>query len=466
MHSNTNSESAAIDRSHEETGVAEPQDQKKAIDAWFTNCSYYRCDNKERRILASLGWSVENELKSKFGIQLQLSKEYYKTPKPLSHSAKLQKAIKENFENSRPAKDVVDPESSRNPINPRDIIFSEDNYNNSTWMAFELDLKMGIYQKSPITVILMENIPLENTISMDALLEKIRGPLLQTLKIELSSEGNQDSAKLMIENVLKNNFNQSINKLIANHQVDEKEDVGGKFYQRKANITAVDDSDTVFSKHRKLSIRNTLENISGLTTSKVVKTFRTTMVRQLVGSFSQESTLPLRRDGKLRTFKKKPLEGVSISVEPEKVEIELSKHYQACSSITSITLKERPESLEQMGRTLAKTKFGQMNTRKVKTLLFAYVATFLEIPLNSKELLDSCNVKYDRALRQTLDRDLKTLLDEISGVTFDEKRHVMATFILELKTLVLEWAQSHIPSLLTPKMSKSATKEKKENINI
>lgn len=358
----------------------DPISPEDALLEWLEKCSFAKCGESSKRQLAAIARGVQSELEEK-GILLNSS-----IPEKVG------------------------------------------SYDSAAWTAFEVDLKRGAIQRGPETDLLLAKIHESVPISRSDLLAATRESLLQQLK-----HGDADISSEKLEAQVTRLFKQALKRLKQFGLVRESGDPSNPAYIKLKSAASLEsDLDTAHSAERKTDFRRSKASL--------VAYVRKAISRRLVESFQPESSRPLRRGGKFRTFKKVPLQGISFQESPDQIEKDLSHLQQTLSAIEDMPLDD-PEPLLREGREMAARKFSKMKQGKVQTLLLAYAAKFLDLPMTDKALLGACGVTHSGAPRNTLRRDIAGLREELKSKHPQGWQIVAASFVVELHRLVLDWAK-------------------------
>jgi len=361
------------------TPEPDPISTEDALLEWLEKCSYDKCGESSKRQLAAFARGVQSELSEK-GILLNSS-----IPEKIG------------------------------------------SYDSTAWTAFEVDLKRGAMQRGPETDLLLAEIHDSVPISEGDLLAATRESLLQHLE-----QGYADISQDKMEVQVSRLFKTSLARLTQFGLVGESGDPSNPEYTKlKPAASLEEDLDTAHSAKRKTDFRRSNRSL--------VAYVRKAIARQLVESFQPESSRPLRRDGKFRTFKNVALHGISFQEFPDQIEKDLSQLQGTLSAIEDMPLED-PEPLLREGREMAALKFSKMKRGKVQTLLLAYAAKLLNLPMTDKALLGACGVNHSGAPRNTLRRDIATLSNELKSKYPQGWQIVAKSFVVELHRLVIDWA--------------------------
>jgi hypothetical protein len=374
------------------TPEPDPISPEDALLEWLEKCSFAKCGESSKRQLAAIARGVHGELSNK-GILLNSS-----VPEKLG------------------------------------------SYDSTAWTAFEVDLKRGFIQSSPVTDLILAKIHESVPISKSDLLAATRESLL----LQLKHEDDADIYPEKLESQVSRTFEEVLERLTQFGLVRESGDPSNPAYIKLKSAASLEsDLDTARSAKRKTDFRRAK--------SSLVAYVREAISRQLVESFQPESSRPLRRGGKSRTFKKVPLQGVSFQESPDQIEKDLSHLQETLSAIEDMPLDD-PEPLQRKGREMAARKFSKMKRGKVQTLLLAYAAKFLDLPMTDKALLGACGVTHSGAPRNTLRRDIVGLRAELKSKHPQGSHIVAESFVVELHRLVIDWATNQTvfqPSVAT-----------------
>jgi hypothetical protein len=284
----------------------DPISPEDALLEWLEKCSFAKCGESSKRQLAAIARGVHGELSNK-GILLNSS-----VPEKLG------------------------------------------SYDSTAWTAFEVDLKRGFIQSSPVTDLILAKIHESVPISRSDLLAATRESLL----LQLKHEDDADIYPEKLESQVSRTFEEVLERLTQFGLVRESGDPSNPAYIKLKSAASLEsDLDTARSAKRKTDFRRAK--------SSLVAYVREAISRQLVESFQPESSRPLRRGGKSRTFKKVPLQGVSFQESPDQIEKDLSHLQETLSAIEDMPLDD-PEPLLREGREMAAgTRAGQADPLRI-----------------------------------------------------------------------------------------------------
>ena len=358
---------------------------ENAVQQWLERCSYHLCDEDAQSRLAALANRVQGELSDK-GI-------FVHSPIPEKIGA-------------------VD---------------------SAAWTAFEADLKRGYLQRTPEMEVLLKTLDEVHPIGK----ERLRTTTLTSLRQAM--EGDPANPREITEAQLTKKFDTILNRLLNFALADtiptpaSPDGIGYIKLPEPKDLTR----DTRHSLKKKLDIRRANPR-------RLATYLRPIIAARLTESFQPESTRMLRKDGKFRTHNGDPLRTISLNQFPDQVEWDLSEIQETLVAIEVMPLHDT-EDLRREGRELAALRFEHMKKGKIPTLLLAYAAKFLDLPLSDTTLLQACGVTHSGSARKTFGRDREDLLHGLKSKHPQSWQIVAMSFLEEMRKLVLEWVKENNP---------------------